>query len=44
MKHILVCTDGEKHTLKAEEQAIQLAQTFGAEITGVYVQSQPLLP
>ena len=39
MKRILVCTDGEEHTVKAEQKAIDLAEKFGAEITGLYVLS-----
>jgi len=39
MKTILVCTDGEEHTLKAEEHAVDLAQLLGAAVTGLYVQS-----
>jgi nucleotide-binding universal stress UspA family protein len=39
MKHILVCTDGEPHTHRAEEQALELAARSGAAVTGLYVQS-----
>lgn len=39
MQRILVCTDGEEHTLKAEEHAIVLAERFGASVMGLYVQS-----
>ncbi|MFO7612389.1 MAG: universal stress protein [Clostridia bacterium] len=39
MKRILVCTDGENHTLRAEEKAIELAERFGSKIIGLYVQS-----
>jgi nucleotide-binding universal stress UspA family protein len=39
MKLILVCTDGEEHTVKAEEHAMVLAKQFGARLTGLYVQS-----
>lgn len=39
MERILVCTDGEEHTVKAEEHAVALAVRFGASLTGLYVQS-----
>jgi nucleotide-binding universal stress UspA family protein len=39
MNRILVCTDGEPHSRKAEEQAVVMAELFGAEVTGLYVQS-----
>ncbi|MFH0824591.1 MAG: universal stress protein [Pseudomonadota bacterium] len=39
MERILVCTDGEEHTVKAEKQAVELAERFGATVTGLYVQS-----
>ncbi len=39
MERILVCTDGEGHTVKAEEHAVALAVRFGAAVTGLYVQS-----
>lgn len=34
---ILICTDGEEHTTKAEEYALTLAKIFNAEIVGLYV-------
>jgi nucleotide-binding universal stress UspA family protein len=39
MKRILVCTDGEQHTLNAERHAVELAERFEATIVGLYVQS-----
>jgi nucleotide-binding universal stress UspA family protein len=39
MKLILICTDGEEHTLKAEEQALTIGERFGASVMGLYVQS-----
>lgn len=39
MRRILVCTDGEPHTLGAEKQAVELAARFGAAVTGLFVQS-----
>jgi nucleotide-binding universal stress UspA family protein len=39
MKRILVCTDGEEHTLNAEEHAVMLADCLGSKVTGLYVQS-----
>jgi len=39
MERILVCTDGEEQTLKAEERAVELAERFGATVTGLYVLS-----
>lgn len=34
---ILICTDGEDHTLRAEDHAISLAKQTGAEIVCVHV-------
>jgi len=34
---ILICTDGEEHTGKAEEYALTIAKKFNAEIVGLYV-------
>jgi len=42
MKRILVCTDGEDHSTRAEEHAILIAAAFGASITGLYVRSTHL--
>jgi nucleotide-binding universal stress UspA family protein len=42
MKRILVCTDGEEQTKRAEEQALVLAELFSAHVTGLYVQSTHL--
>jgi len=42
MKRILVCTDGEPHTLDAENRALELAAQSGAAVTGLYVQSTHL--
>jgi nucleotide-binding universal stress UspA family protein len=39
MQRILVCTDGEEHTLKAQEHAVTLAEQFRASVMGLYVQS-----
>lgn len=39
MKNILVCTDGEEHTQKAIEKAMEIAKPFGARLTGLYVLS-----
>lgn len=39
MKRILICTDGEDHSLKAEEHAVFLASSISASLTGLYVQS-----
>jgi nucleotide-binding universal stress UspA family protein len=36
-KKILVCTDGEEHTIKAEDYAISLAEKFASEIVCLYV-------
>lgn len=36
-KKILVCTDGEEHTARAEEYAITLAEQFGAEIVCLFI-------
>ena len=35
-KHILVPTDGSKLSVKAAKQAVKLAKTLGAKITGFY--------
>ena len=35
-KHILVPTDGSKLSVKAAKQAIKLAKTTGAKVTGFY--------
>ena len=35
-KHILVPTDGSKLSLKAAKQAVKLAKTLGARVTGFY--------
>ena len=35
-KHILVPTDGSKLSIKAAKQAVKLAKTMGAKITGFY--------
>lgn len=37
MKKILLCTDGEEHTVRAVEYAITLAEQSKAEIVGLYV-------
>lgn len=34
---ILMCTDGEEHTYKAEEYALAIAKKFNADIVGLYV-------
>lgn len=34
---ILICIDGEGHTLKAEDYAITLAKKFNAQLVGLYV-------
>ncbi|MDO9582768.1 MAG: universal stress protein [Desulfomicrobium sp.] len=39
MQRILVCTDGEEHSIKAEAEAILIAQTLGTGVTGLYVLS-----
>lgn len=39
LKKILLCTDGEEHTHRAEDYAIDLAEKFGAEIICLYVVS-----
>lgn len=39
MQRILVCTDGEEHSVKAESEAILIAQSLGAGVTGLYVLS-----
>ena len=39
MKRILTCTDGEEHTVRAEEHGVSLAECFAASVTGLYVQS-----
>jgi nucleotide-binding universal stress UspA family protein len=39
MKRILVCTDGEPHTIGAEGHTLDLAAQSGAAVTGLYVQS-----
>jgi nucleotide-binding universal stress UspA family protein len=39
MKNILVCTDGEEHTLPAMAKALEIARPFGARLTGLYVLS-----
>ena len=35
-KHILVPTDGSKLSVKAAKQAVKLAKTLGAKVTGFY--------
>lgn len=37
MKKILLCTDGEEHTRKAEKMALSLARQYGATLIGLYV-------
>lgn len=37
IRKILLCTDGETHSAKAEEYAVALAKLSGAEIVGLYV-------
>lgn len=37
ISNILVCTDGEEHTSKAEEYALTLAKKFNATLAGLYV-------
>lgn len=37
MQHILLCVDGEPHTVKAESYALELAQQSGAALTALYV-------
>ncbi len=37
MKRILLCTDGEEHTRKAEDMALSLAGCYGALLVGLYV-------
>jgi len=39
MQHILVCTDGEEHSITAETESILLARALAASITGLYVLS-----
>lgn len=39
MKRILICTDGEEHTVKAEEHAVVLGTCLPAHVTALYVQS-----
>jgi nucleotide-binding universal stress UspA family protein len=39
MKRVLVCTDGEPHSLRAEAHAVELASHAGATVAGLYVQS-----
>lgn len=39
MKQILICTDGENHSVKAENYAVTLACCLPASLTGLYVQS-----
>ena len=43
-KHILLPTDGSKLSEKAAKQAISIAQTAGAKITGIYVVNTYHLP
>lgn len=42
MKRILVCTDGEPHTVAAETRALDLAALTGASVIGLYVRSTHL--
>ncbi len=37
MQTLLLCTDGEEHTRKAEDQAFRLAQQFQARLVGFFV-------
>lgn len=37
MKKILICTDGEKHSHKAEELSIKFAKNFDVELVCLYV-------
>lgn len=37
MKKIILCTDGEKHSQKAEELAIKFAKNFNVELVCLYV-------
>ncbi len=37
MKKILVCTDGEKHSQKAEDLSIKFAKNFNVELVCLYV-------
>lgn len=37
ISNILICTDGEEHTLKAEDYALTLAKQFNAKIVGLYI-------
>lgn len=37
MQKILLCTDGEEHTRKAEDVALQMARQFNARVVGLYV-------
>lgn len=39
MKSILISTDGEEHSIKAEEYAVVLASCIPASLTGLYVES-----
>jgi nucleotide-binding universal stress UspA family protein len=42
IRKILICVDGEEHSVKAEDYAIALAANFGATLIALYVVS-PLL-
>lgn len=37
IKTILLCTDGEEHTRKAEDYAFHLARSLDADVVGLYV-------
>ena len=37
IKKILLCTDGEEHSDKAEKHAVMLAKISGAELVGLYI-------
>ena len=37
MQTILLCTDGEEHTRKAEDLALSLAKKFQAQLVGLFV-------
>jgi nucleotide-binding universal stress UspA family protein len=37
IKKILICTDGEKHSAKAEDCSISLAKQYGAQLVALYV-------
>lgn len=37
MQNILLCTDGEEHTRKAEDLALRLARQFQARLVGLFV-------